>query len=65
MGDLVEQMRMDMVIREYSLKTIETCLWHLNVFLYTEQPSPITAFLILKTAKVVLNGMIIGTAKTR
>jgi len=32
MGDLVEQMRMDMVVRDYSPKTIETYLWHLNVF---------------------------------
>lgn len=32
MENLVEQMRMDMAIRDYSPKTIETYLWHLNVF---------------------------------
>jgi len=32
MEELIEQMRMDMVVRDYSPKTIETYIWHLNVF---------------------------------
>jgi site-specific recombinase XerD len=32
MESLIEQMRMDMVVRDYSPRTIESYLWHLNAF---------------------------------
>ena len=32
MEELIEQMRMDMVVQDYSPRTIKTYLWHLNGF---------------------------------